>query len=269
MSEPSAYICDHQSLIELNNTLEYCADSILKILEQVNEYLKGVRETMEAQKKVVEEALKEAEEKLKEAEESLNACEASQEWDEEEKEYRPDCSCEVNQVRLVREIRDKCQERLNEVQKIVDECNYEIEQYKEPGGILCIPPPGGEKTLENLAKEHTNNATNKMRDILDVVEKYLRYNMSKSRASTNIEEKLTKSTLTKEEKKERFETAIKRVIDRQENESRRYHNEIAEANRVMICPRCGRPFVACICSKKRELEYTRENIQIIKNDFSR
>ena len=46
MSEPSAHIRDHQSLIELNNTLEYSADSILKILEQVDAYLKGVIESL-------------------------------------------------------------------------------------------------------------------------------------------------------------------------------------------------------------------------------
>ena len=52
MSEPSAHIRDHQSLIELNNTLEYSADSILKILEQVDAYLKGVIEALKKQMKV-------------------------------------------------------------------------------------------------------------------------------------------------------------------------------------------------------------------------
>lgn len=274
MSEPSAHIRDHQSLIELNNTLEYSADSILKILEQVDGYLKGVIDALKNQTKVLEEELRAAEEKLSEAEQALSACEASQEWDEEEEEYRPSCNYEAGRVRLAREIRDKCQERVNQAHKILQDCEYEIEQYKYPGGIFYIPPPGGEKTMEDLAKEHTDKATSKMRDILAVVEKYLRYNMSTkascfSTTPTDIDVANGSSkTLSPEEKKERFNNAIQKVIERQQNEN--YGSrQIADANRVIRCPRCGRPPIACICNNTREREYTREDIQIIRNDFSR
>ena len=264
MSEPSAHIRDHQSLIELNNTLEYSADSILKILEQVDAYLKGVIEALKKQMKVLEEELRAAEEALAEAEKAHSSCVASQRWvDEYEDEdgnthggyYTPSCNSEASAVERCREERDRCQEKYEKAKCICDDCEHEIDEYKkEPGFII---PPGGEKLMEALAKDHTDKATSKMRDILAVVEKYLRYNMSTKA-----------SCLSPEEKKERFNNAIQKVIERQQNEN--YGSrQIADANRVIRCPRCGRPPIACICNNTREREYTRENIQIIRNDFSR
>ena len=283
MSEPSAHIRDHQSLIELNNTLEYSADSILKILEQVDAYLKGVIEALKQQMKVLEEELRAAEKALEEAEKAHNSCLASQRWVEEYEDedgnthggyYTPSCNSEASEVERCREERDRCQEKYEKAKRICDDCEYEIEQYKYPGGIFYIPPPGGEKTMEDLAKEHTDKATSKMRDILAVVEKYLRYNMSTkascfSTTPTDIDVANGSSkTLSPEEKKERFNNAIQKVIERQQNEN--YGSrQIADANRVIRCPRCGRPPIACICNNTREREYTREDIQIIRNDFSR
>ena len=274
MSEPSAYIRDHQSLIELNNTLEYTADSILKILEQVNSYLQGVKSALEAQMKALQDELRAAEEKLSEAEEALSDCEASQEWDEDAGEYRPSCSWQAGRVRLARDIRDKCQERVNEAQTILRDCEYEIEQYKYPGGIFRMPPPGGEKTMEELAKDHTDRATSKMREILEVVEEYLKFSMSNrtyNSGSTDTGADCTDEhslQLSSEQKKERFQNAVERIIEKQKDEN--YGSrQLADANRVMRCPRCGRPPVACICSNTRELEYTREQIHIIDNDYSR
>lgn len=281
MSEPSAYIRDHQSLIELNNTLEYSADSILKILEQVDAYLKGVIEALKKQMKVLEEELRAAEEALAEAEKAHSSCVASQRWvDEYEDEdgnthggyYTPSCDSEASAVERCREERDRCQEKYEKAKCICDDCEHEIDEYKkEPGFII---PPGGEKLMEALAKDHTDKATSKMRDILAVVEKYLRYNMSTkascfstSPADIDVTNGSSK-TLSPEEKKERFNNAIQKVIERQQNEN--YGSrQIADANRVIRCPRCGRPPIACICNNTREREYTREDIQIIRNDFSR
>ena len=273
MSEPSAHIRDHQSLIELNNTLEYSADSILKILEQVDAYLKGVIAALKNQIKLLEDELRVAEENLLQAERDLSACEASQEWDEENSEYRPSCSSEAAQVRLARDIRDKCEERVNLARNIFSECESEINEYKKVPSLTSIS--GAEKLLESLAKEHTDKATQKMRDILDVVERYLCYKMSirsngsSSFLSTSPDDiKEGTGTLTPDEKKERFNNAVQRVIERQQSDNYGSH-QIADANRVIRCPQGGRPPVACICNNARDREYTRENIQIIGDDFSR
>lgn len=70
--------------------------------------------------------------------------------------------------------------------------------------------------MEDLAKEHTDKATSKMRDILAVVEKYLRYNMSTkascfSTTPTDIDVANGSSkTLSPEEKKNDLTTPFKK-----------------------------------------------------------
>lgn len=278
-----AYIRDHQSLIDLNNTLEYGADSILKILESVNSYLQGVKDALSKQLKGLEEELRVAEEELAEAERVHSSCVASQRWVEEEEDedgntyggyYTPSCDSEASEVERCQTERDRCQERYDKGRRICDECEYEIAKYKETGGFVI--PPGGEKTLEYLAKEHTDKATSKMREILDVVEEYLRcnmstksYNTSSTIAAPNLNDPESDKPLSPTQKKERFTNAIQKVIQRQQEEN--YGSrKIADANRVIRCPRCGRPSIACICSNTREREYTRDVINIINsNSFSR
>lgn len=274
MNEPSSYIRDHQSLVELNNTLEYTADSILKILEQVNAYIQGVKKVLKEQMEMLQEELRAAEEKLSDAEQALSDCEDSQKWDEEKEEYLPSCSWQKGRVKLAREIRDKCKERVEKAQKIIDECEYEISEYKRPPGIFT--PAGGEKTMEYLAQDHTDKATGKLREILEVVEEYLKFPMSAKKGfgtaaapDSNMADSSSDTvSLSPEQKKERFENAIQKVIERQHSENYGY-SRVADANRVMKCPRCGRPAVACICSNTREREYTREQIYIIENGLSR
>lgn len=283
MCNSKAYIRDHQSLIDLNNTLEYGADSILKILESVNNYLQGVKDALSKQMKGLEEELRIAEEELVEAERAHSSCMASRHWVEEYEDddgnihggyYTPSCDSEASKVERCQKERDRCQERYDKGKHICDECDDEITKYKEIGGFVI--PPGGEKTLEYLAKDHTNKATSRMREILDVVDEYLRCNMSTKSYSTtsivtapNLNDLESERSLLPTQKKERFTSAIQKVIKRQQEEN--YGSrEIADANRVIRCPKCGRPPIACICSNTREREYTRDIINIIQsNSFTR
>lgn len=268
MCDSKAYIRDHQSLIELNNTLEYSADSMLKILEQVDQYLTGVMACLNDQLQALEEQLRIAEEKLAEAEDRLRVCEASQEWDEEKNEYRPSCKWETSNVNLARKIRDDYQQRVNQAKEIIHKCQHEVDEYKKPGGLVDMP--GGEKTLMGLAKEHTDQATSKMRDILEVVSEYLNHSVSGKQTATTsfgcVNGSASGQATECPAKAERFRLASQRVIERQQRDS---GDRLADANRAMRCAKCGRPLVGCICSKNREREYTRENIVIIKNQYSR
>lgn len=281
--DSKAYIRDHHSLIDLNNTLEYGADSILKILESVNNYLQGVKEALLKQLKGLEEELRIAEEELAEAERAHSSCIASQHWVEEYEDedgnthggyYTPSCDSEASEVERCQKEHDRCQERYDKGKRICDECDNEIAKYKETGGFVI--PPGGERTLEYLAKDHTDKSTSKMREILAVVEEYLRcnmstksYNTSSTLTDSNLNDSESDRPLSPTQKKERFTNAVQRVIQRQHAEN--YGSDkIAEANRAIVCPYCGRPLVACICSNAREREYTREQINIINsNSFSR
>lgn len=281
MRETTAYIRDYQSLIELNNTLEYVADSILKLLESVNSYLQGVRCALSKQLEVLEEELRQAEENLAHAESVYGSCLASQRWVEEKDEdgnscggyYTPSCDGEASEVERCKHERDRCQERYDAGKRICDECEDEIAKYKETGGFVISP--GGEKTLENLAKDHTNKATSKMREILDVVEEYLRLNMSiRYNTASNvvvdveIKERGNDQALSPAQKEERHATANQNVIRRQREENSG-SRQIADANRVIRCPKCNRSVVGCIC-ETRESEYKREQINVINsNDFLR
>lgn len=248
------YIRDSQSLAELNNSLEYSADSLLKILESVDNYLSGVRDVLNRQLGLLEQELQAAEKALSEAESSLSSCLASQKWDDDSETYIPSCDSEETRVSIARDKRDECQEKYDNGRRIVEEFESELSKYKEPGGF---GPPGGEKTLENLAKEHTDAAVDKMHRILEVVEKYINQPMHLGSKIPNKpspddrQNELTYVPLTAEEKKQRFETAKQRILDRQKEDNRGEH-KINDANRIIICPTCKRPLALCTCGNNRE-----------------
>ena len=272
MSDSNAYIRDHQSLIDLNNTLEFSADAILRVLEQVDNYLQGVLRVLRNQVQILEGELRFAQDKLSFVEQTLRDCEASQRWDEEHQEYRPNCKYEADQVSCVRSQCRRCEERVELAKEIVRKCELEIEEYKRPGGFII--PAGGEKLMQLLAQEHTDKATEKMREILTVVEEYLHSNMSirqcvASGIYTNSEERIkSQDTMTPEQKKERLKSAIDNVIDKMQRENNTMEQN-ATPNISMVCPNCKRARVACICPRQREKEYVRENMKFINNDFSR
>lgn len=271
MNGTNVYIRDHRSLIELNNTLGYAADSILKLLDSVKSYLEGVRDVISKQVEYLARELEIAKQKLSEAEDALRSCEASQVWDEEEHEYRPSCRSESHAVERAREAYNECQRKYDEGCRIKDECEREIGMYQHPGGITV--PPGGEKTLENIAIAHTKKATQKMQDILEVIEEYVKIPVSPNSSSANLDtaelpngEKTAEDTpLSEAERESRFKNAIQNVIKKQRDKN--YGSgKVADANRAMKCPKCDRPIPACICGMDDRLKY---DIQIINNDFSR
>lgn len=230
----------------------------------------GVREVLAKQVEYLSNELEEAERALSMAEDNLRSCEASQEWDEEENEYRPSCSNESRAVVRARKVCDECRHKYDEGCRIKDECDKEIELYQEPFGILT--PPGGEKTLEYLAIEHTENATKKMQEILDVIDEYISTPISIGNAVDNLnmpaalddERPVEDRPLTNIEKKERFKNAIRNAIERQQDQNHG-DRKIADANRVMKCPKCDRPIAACVCGTDDRIK---DNIQIINDDFS-
>ena len=268
-----ANIRDSQSLVELHNTLEYSADSMLKVLESVNNYLQGVLQAMEKQMEVLKQQLEEANQRLECAENELSACESSQKYDEETGEYYPSCSAERSEVQSAREWQRNCQEKHDAPQKILHECKYEVGEYKKEAGFII--PPGGEKTLEYLAKIHTDKSTEKLRTIMKAEDDYqstpvtlgtdenTNSSISKQESApvvVNVDK--DNIPLTAEEKKERQQRALREVIERQKYDS--YRNDIADANRCVVCSVCGRPYLCCVCHNLRAEEYTREKIHIVK-----
>jgi hypothetical protein len=253
MTDNKVLIYDYKTLIQLNDALHYCGDSLLKLLQEIDSYLQSCLCTFEEQRdflkeqlEIAERELQEAEQALSEAENTYSACLASQrEYEDEDggTYISPSCDCERSCVEsarhhrnVCREKRDEWQRKLDAAERIVSDCRYEVEQYKFSGDILR--PNGGEAMLKYLAKTHTDKAQTKMNKILEQVEKYL----DRSLQQTAPNESLPPTQA------EQFKKATEKVQKMQKDESSR----IADANVSMLCPGCRRPIPICICARIRE-----------------
>lgn len=230
-------IHDYKELVHLKDAMDYCGDSFIKILSEVDGYLKSCMRAFEGQRDVLKEQLDRAGEELSAAENALSSCESSQEWDEEDECYHPSCNAEKRHVESARRHRDECQRKYDEACRIVSDCAGQIERYKEPGGFFT--PPGGEKTLEYLARQHTKDGIGKMDAILDVVVKEY---LGRTIQETPVAESLPT------DKTEQFKKASEAVKEKQKEESA----ILADANVSMICPGCKRPYPICVCARNRE-----------------
>lgn len=250
MGDGDIFVRDPASLEELNNTMEYVADSMLKIEESVDSYLEGVKAVVEQQRDAIKEKLEEAEERLSEAEEDLSSCEASQ-TEDEDGNITPSCNYERQAVREAREEVEEWRKKFEAACNIVDEVNHEIEEYRAPGSFLY--PPGGKYFTQYLAGEFTDKATESLRICLDHIQEYQEARASDGKVSANeIIENPNKSEddipLSDSEKEVRRENLVEKVVDEQAKKS----ENIADANRVMKCPTCGRAKALCICGNIRK-----------------
>ena len=250
MEYDDVFVRDPSSLVDLNNTMEYVADSLLKIEESVDSYLDGVQTVLEEQRDAIKERLEEAEERLSEAESDLSSCEASQTLDEDG-DYTPSCSSEQRAVESARREVEKWQRKYDEACRIVDAVKHEVDNYRFTGGILT--PPGGKCFIQYLAGEHTDKATESLRKCLDIVNEYQNAPANNGESLIgNIIVNPNKTDddcpLTDNEKEQRFADLLGNVIDRQAQNAQ----YLANANRVMKCPDCGRAKALCVCGNKRK-----------------
>jgi hypothetical protein len=253
MTDSKVLIYDYKTLIQLNDALDYCGDSLLKLLKEVDNYLQSClrafeeqRDFLKEQLEIAERELQEAEQALSEAENDYSSCLSSQheEEDEDGNTYTtPSCSGEQSRVEsarrysdVCREKHDECKRKLDAAERIISDCKYEIEQYKFSGGILRSN--GGEATLEYLAKTHTDEAQAKMNKIHEKIEQYL----GRPLQQTQPNESLPPT------KAEQFKKATEKVQAMQKSES----SDVADANVSMLCPGCHRPMPICICARMRE-----------------
>jgi hypothetical protein len=251
MEHGDVFVRDPASLAELNNTMEYVADSLLKIEESVDSYLEGVKTVLEEQKDAIKEKLEEAEERLSEAQDDLSSCEASQEWDEEDGCYRPSCSSEQRTVESARREVEEWRRKFDDACAIVSETNHEIENYRCTGGVFT--PPGGKGLIQYLAGPHTDKATEALRGCIDIISEYQETPANDGEAGEEgLIENPNKTdddrALTDEEKQRRLEDLSGNIIRKQAENS----GNIAGANRVMKCPDCGRPKALCVCGNVRK-----------------
>lgn len=254
MSDTEIKILDYRTLIQLNENLDYTADSLLRVIAGVNQYFDFVLDQIQRQVEEIERAMNEAKERLDEAEEALSSCEASQEYDEEDGCYYPSCDFEKADVTAARREYEEWQEKYNKAKSILADVEREIEKYHQRPSFVI--PGGGESTLESLAKEHTDASTKKMDEIIEVVEEYLasRANLTGENKSVSdvheesLEALEEEKKSTNHEKAEKFRAAAEGVRERMVHDM----PSNALSNEVVICAGCHRPLPLCICPRIRE-----------------
>ena len=250
------HIRDIQTLYDLHNALEFCAEQSNSIVEGVNSYLDGVLRVLVAQKELLHKRLEEAKEQVRKAEDALYSCETLQEWDEEKKEYIPDCSSEASVLREEREVEAECEAVYMEAERIYGACEKEISEYHEKGGL--ISPPGGEWTIRSLAEEKTEQAVKRLDEIIEQLKAILNVPMGGQASLNNSNQQDFKDgPLSDEEKAKRFKNAAEKL----NSEIKAGNENIPGSNRVMACPECHRPLIACTCGRQaREIVMIYNNI---------
>ena len=171
MSDTQVKILDYTTLIQLNETLDYTADSLMRIRDGVNQYFDFILDQMQRQVDEIERLMEEAKQRLEEAEADLSSCESSQEWDEEDHCYRPSCDYEKAEVNSARREYDEWQSKYEKAKSILSDVKSEIDKYHQRPGI--ITPGGGDFTIEYTSGEHTDSSIKKMDEIIEVVEEYI------------------------------------------------------------------------------------------------
>lgn len=270
MSNSKICILDHNSLAELNNSFEYAADSVLKVREAVNEYLNGVIKVMESQLERVVQRYETAKENLKAARGRLDAAKERFAAIKENMTHSMDgaedvagvivsatygaanaaslgvvgglvAAAQADYERAQRNY-DKWEKNYNTAKEVLQQCKT----YKSDWEYQNLLSWGGDFYLEMLGKNDTDSATEKLRRIIEVVEKYLNVSIAsnRNRSTDNVE------ILNKEDKRKIQINSEKKVRNEQIYEMN-YHN-IANANRVAKCKECGRPLSICVCRSIRK-----------------
>ena len=255
MSDNDMRIIDDQALYDLNNELEYTADSLLKVEESVESYFGGVKEALEKQLELLRERLEEAEEELAAAEEDLSSCEASQTCDEDGN-YTPSCASEERAAQAARRKVEECRRKYEAGREIVNNCQSEWDTYHKPYSFLS--PAGGHDFIDHAANKHTDEATETLKQVIEINNRYLQKNFGGESANpvdrTNLSHVRPENVpLTKDQQEHRREGMVMQV-------NREFSAPKVAANRVMVCPTCGRPYAMCICTRKKD------NVEFLKKE---
>lgn len=250
MGNSQAYIRDIGSLHHMSDTMDYCADSLLKLIAAVDAYFNNVINSLKDALGIVKAKLDEAKERLEEAESALESCEASQYYDEEEGEYVPSCNYEAAQVSRCREEVTKWQEKYDQGKQIVDDTQKAVDDYHHrPSGLTS---PGGECLIHSLATDTCQKGMEKMGCIINKLEDFVNFQILEP--GSEIDPKFHNEhrsdddmPLDDYDKERRLKDAFHEVRKEQSSDSSYYN--VADANGIMVCKDCGRPFALCVCKK--------------------
>lgn len=261
MGDSRAHILDTYCLIRLSGTLNGCIGDLTRVRNDVAEYLVLFLESLDRKIEVAREELEAIDEELEIAEENLSAIKDRQEWDDEKKEYVPDCSREESVVERLRNRRYRCAERNREAESIVNDCKRAIDEYKQPGSAFGYS--GGEGVIDNITGTYMPQAIAKLNEIYDVTQEYLKLRMGiGNKGATSM----AAASFSHQSKAMRFvkgEGVVASLIDSGKSKATRFKDgedllkrEMAQTGSAagFFCPNCKRPRIACVCPKGNERE---------------
>ncbi|MCM1451132.1 MAG: hypothetical protein NC102_02650 [Clostridium sp.] len=261
-----AYISDHRMLVDLGNAVHYAGDSIMRLREAVDGYFRSIEYAMEQKIEEANNRLRAAEESLSIAQSALSACRESGYYDDEKEEYiEPNCSCEERDVRSAEKEVSRIHSIIEKLERIKSEVGCEFNRYRQPFGIIA--PGGGDGILQWLGENLTKDASEKMKQILEIVEKYLRVNIGRNspsyRSDAPNDMRPDGHGPSEEKKKDKFRQGIEQIIERQSANNHGDH-QLHGNNTVALCPGCHRPIIACVCGRE-----ARERYGMFSYDLSR
>lgn len=250
MGNSQAYIRDIGSLHQMSDTINYCADSMLKLLAAVDAYFNNVLNSLKEALEVIKKRLDEAKERLEAAEAALSRCEASKHYDEEEGEWVPSCDYEAARVSQCREEVAQWQKKYDQGKQIVSETESAVSDYHHKSGFVTAP--GGEDLIHYLATQTCQKGIERMGKISAKLEEFANFQILEPGSEVNPQFRNEHRSdddipLDEYDKENRLKDAFHDVRDEQASDSRYYH--VADANGIMICQTCGRPIALCVCKK--------------------
>lgn len=160
---------------------------------------------------------------------------------------RANCAAAEARCALAESEVQKWEENYEIAKEVVSQCKAYKSDWEYQDIFVC----GGDCHLDRLGHQRTDDATSKLRKIIEVLEKYLRISISANGNTTTEDVKV----LDKYD-----ERKIIRDSDAKEREEQIYElnrHDAVDANRVAKCKRCGRPLSICICGNSRK------NIELI------
>jgi len=240
MDSNIVHIEDCKSLVQLEEMIRYFADSTLKFSFEANVYFKDFLNEMEHCSITLNNRLNELEQRLNAARDSYNSCVSSQRTvtnQRGESYITPDCSSAKDYSEYCLEKFQEMSLKARDAEGILSDCKNELQKYWSTG------PEGGRIILEKLATHHSESASAKLLNIINILEKYL----GGSIQPTNTENDLPRS---EEEMHESISDKIK-VVQRQDSQDKR----VLDAEFSLVCASCRRPAPICTCRKSRDLNF--------------
>ena len=194
MAKSGVFIRDVLLLEKLDEQIGASGKAMANIEQNVCQYLNDVREELERQLDVINQKLQEAEQKLNDAENALNSCRSSQILDPTTGTFVPCCDWAEDAVGSAHSAVEKWRTRYEQGQKILEECQHEIGEYKGQGG--------GHSLIHTMSEQQTLKVSQLLRGCTDKLHDVLNSNMV-------VSDNVGADAMTKESDSSRFTNDLK------------------------------------------------------------